>query len=181
MAYKIYTKTGDKGTTGLIGGERVSKNHIRIESYGTIDELNSYLGVVSDGVDEVDIIHAIRTIQDRLFTIGSELATSAKKEVKMKLPDIYEEDVLWLEEQIDNMNEELPEMRSFILPGGNLSAAHLHHARTICRRVERALVSLGKEKEVRSELYVYFNRLSDYFFTAARWINWNDGVEEQKV
>ncbi len=179
MAYKIYTKTGDKGTTGLIGGERVSKNHIRIESYGTIDELNSYLGVVSDGVDEVDIIHAIRTIQDRLFTIGSELATSAKKEVKMKLPDIYEEDVLWLEEQIDNMNEELPEMRSFILPGGNFAASMAHVARCVCRRSERLCVAMNENGEAVSELILqYLNRLSDYLFVLSRYIVMKNNGEE---
>src|SRR5690606_6478353 len=111
--------TGDKGLTSLIGGIRVPKSHIRIESYGTVDELNSYMGMIGDMVGNAKITEWIREIQDRLFTIGSVLATSPEKEVKMKLPDLHPEDVHWLELQIDKMNEELPEMRSFILPGGH--------------------------------------------------------------
>src|SRR4051812_4293062 len=118
MAFKIYTKTGDKGATSLIGGVPVPKSPIRIESYGTVDELNSYLGMVNDiGADE-EIGAWLREIQDRLFTLGSVLATNPDKEVKMKLPDLHDTDVTWLEERIDEMNEALPEMRSFILPGG---------------------------------------------------------------
>ena len=116
MSFKIYTKTGDKGTTSLIGGVRVPKNHIRIESYGTIDELNSYLGVVNDTTQHEKISVWIKEIQDRLFTIGSVLATAPNKEISMKLPDVHVEDVQWLEQRIDEMNEQLPEMRSFILP-----------------------------------------------------------------
>ena len=138
---KIYTKTGDKGTTSLIGGVRVPKNHIRIESYGTVDELNSYLGMVNDiGADE-EISEWLREIQDRLFTLGAVLATNPDKEVKMKLPDLHDSDVTWLEGRIDLMNESLPEMRSFIIPGGHVAASACHVARCICRRAERMICS----------------------------------------
>ena len=128
MAFKIYTKTGDKGSTSLIGGVRVLKSHIRIESYGTVDELNSYLGMVNDMAANEEVNEWLREIQDRLFTIGSELATTPDKEVKMKLPDLHDADIKWLEDRIDKMNETLPEMRSFILPGGNLAASTCHVA-----------------------------------------------------
>lgn len=169
--FKIYTKTGDKGGTSLIGGVRVPKNHIRIESYGTVDELNSYLGLVSDLAQNEAITTALREIQDRLFTIGSVLATDPGKEVKMKLPDLYEKDVTWLEEQIDQMNEVLPEMRSFILPGGHQAASACHVARCICRRAERICVDMQEHKEYIPALVIqYLNRLSDYLFVLARYI-----------
>src|SRR5690606_17178143 len=123
MAFKIYTKTGDKGATSLIGGVRVSKSNMRIESYGTVDELNSFLGMAGDFAQNETIREWLREVQDRLFTIGSELATSPEKQVKMKLPDLHEEDIKWLEQRIDAMNEQLPEMRSFILPGGQIAAS----------------------------------------------------------
>ena len=169
--FKIYTKTGDKGGTSLIGGVRVPKNHIRIESYGTIDELNSYLGMVSDLSNNVNITAPIREIQDRLFTIGSALATDPGKEVKMKLPDLYDTDVVWLEQQIDEMNTVLPEMRSFILPGGNLAASTCHVARCVCRRAERICVGMQEQNEQIQPLIIqYLNRLSDYLFVLARYI-----------
>ena len=121
--FKIYTKTGDKGGTSLIGGVRVPKSHIRIESYGTVDELNSFIGMVADMCTEDPIIMQLREVQDRLFTIGSALATDPDKDIKMKLPDLKDTDILWLEQHIDSMNEVLPEMRSFILPGGHLAVS----------------------------------------------------------
>ncbi len=145
--FKIYTKTGDKGGTSLIGGVRVPKNHIRIESYGTIDELNSYLGMVNDMCANKHIDDDLHEIQDRLFTIGSVLATDPGKEVKMKLPDLHDTDVTWLENRIDKMNEVLPEMRSFILPGGNLASSTCHVARCVCRRAERICVSMQEHNE----------------------------------
>ena len=179
MAFKIYTKTGDKGLTSLIGGIRVSKNHIRIESYGTVDELNSYLGMVSDMVNNAKVSDWIREIQDRLFTIGSVLATSPDKEVKMKLPDLHKEDVQWLELQIDKMNEELPEMRSFILPGGHVAASTAHVARCVCRRAERVCVAMHEQNEEVPELILqYLNRLSDFLFVLARYIVRINGAEE---
>jgi cob(I)alamin adenosyltransferase len=169
--FKIYTKTGDKGSTSLIGGVRVPKSHIRIDSYGTIDELNSCLGMVGDMSANNEIQEALREIQDRLFTIGSELATSPDKEVKMKLPDLHEADITWLEAQIDKMNEVLPEMRSFILPGGNVASSTCHVARCICRRAERICVAMQEHNEPIAPLIIpYLNRLSDYLFVLARYI-----------
>lgn len=179
MAFKIYTKTGDKGSTSLIGGVRVPKNHIRIESYGTVDELNSYLGMVNDMTHDVLINDWIREIQDRLFTIGSVLATNPDKEVKMKLPDVHESDVIWLEQKIDEMNEELPEMRSFILPGGHLASSTCHVARCVCRRAERICVGMKEQQEVVPELIIqYLNRLSDFLFVLARFIAHKNGAED---
>lgn len=179
MAFKIYTKTGDKGATSLIGGVRVSKNHIRIESYGTIDELNSYLGFVNDLTGNELINGLVREIQDRLFTIGSVLATSPDKNVKMSLPDLHDEDVAWLEGRIDEMNEVLPEMRSFILPGGNQAASAAHIARCICRRAERICVGMQESGEYIPDLVVkYLNRLSDFLFVLARYIAHINNAEE---
>jgi cob(I)alamin adenosyltransferase len=154
MSFKIYTKTGDKGSTSLIGGVRVSKSNIRIESYGTVDELNSYLGMVNDMAQNPKISEWLREIQDRLFTVGSVLATSPDKDVKMKLPDIHEEDVIWLERQIDEMNAVLPEMRSFIIPGGSLAASTTHVARCVCRRAERICVAMQEQEEYIPELII---------------------------
>lgn len=179
MAFKIYTKTGDKGSTSLIGGVRVPKNHIRIESYGTVDELNSYLGMVGDMANDALISEWIREIQDRLFTVGSVLATNPDKEVKMKLPDVHDADVIFLEQKIDEMNESLPEMRSFILPGGNLAASTTHVARCVCRRAERICVAMQQEDEYVPELIVqYLNRLSDFLFVLARHIAHINGAED---
>lgn len=179
MAFKIYTKTGDKGLTSLIGGIRVPKNHIRIESYGTVDELNSYMGMIADMVNNAKLGEWIREIQDRLFTIGSVLATSPQKEVKMKLPDVHPQDVQWLEKQIDTMNEELPEMRSFILPGGHIAASAAHVARCICRRAERICVAMQEQNEEVPELILqYLNRLSDFLFVLARYIVHTHGGKE---
>jgi cob(I)alamin adenosyltransferase len=169
--FKIYTKTGDKGGTSLIGGVRVPKSHIRIESYGTVDELNSYVGMVGDMAANETITEWLREIQDRLFTVGAVLATNPDKEVKMKLPDLHDEDVTWLEERIDTMNEVLPEMRSFILPGGNLASSTCHVARCVCRRAERICVAMQEQEEVIAPIVIqYLNRLSDFLFVLARYI-----------
>lgn len=179
MAFKIYTKTGDKGSTSLIGGVRVPKNHIRIESYGTVDELNSYLGMVRDMAHNTLVSEWLHEIQDRLFTIGSVLATDPGKEVKMKLPDLHDNDVIWLEQKIDEMNESLPEMRSFILPGGQLAASTAHVARCVCRRAERICVGMQQQDEVVPEIIIrYLNRLSDFLFVLARYIAHINGVED---
>ncbi|HQE11366.1 MAG TPA: cob(I)yrinic acid a,c-diamide adenosyltransferase [Flavipsychrobacter sp.] len=179
MAFKIYTKTGDKGSTSLIGGVRVPKSHIRIEAYGTVDELNSYLGVVSDSLQDTLLKEWLREIQDRLFTIGSVLATNPDKEVKMKLPDLHDTDIEWLEKNIDTMNETLPEMRSFILPGGYLPASHTHVARCICRRAERICVGMVQQEDVVPDLVIkYLNRLSDFLFVVARYISHIHHAEE---
>ncbi len=170
--FRIYTKTGDKGGTSLIGGVRVPKSHIRIESYGTVDELNSYIGMVSDLCNNSLITDSLREIQDRLFTVGSVLATDPGKDVKMKLPDLHDADVTWLEQKIDEMNEVLPEMRSFILPGGNLASSTCHVARCVCRRAERICVAMQEQNEPVPPLVIkYLNRLSDYLFVLARYIS----------
>ncbi len=177
---KIYTKTGDTGETSLLGGERVTKDCITLQVVGEVDELNSKLGEVAAHLWEEEPAEFIRNIQRDLFKVGAELA-SLQTAINSKIAKVGQAEIEMLENVIDAYTDQLPELTNFILPGGNLSAAHLHHARTICRRVERELVSLGKEKEVRPELYMYLNRLSDYLFTAARFVNWNDGVEEFKV
>lgn len=177
MTYKIYTKTGDSGETSLIGGVRVSKSHIRIESYGTVDELNSYLGLIKDQLSEKEISDLIYEIQDRLFTIGSVLASDPEKS-KMKIPDLHDEDVVVLENAIDKMNEVLPELKSFVLPGGNLLASHCHVARCICRRAERLVVLLAQNAPVPELIVTYLNRLSDYLFVLARFVVFqNKGIE----
>ncbi len=179
MSFKIYTKTGDKGQTSLIGGTRVAKSHIRIESYGTVDELNSYIGLVSDFSADEQTNNWLREIQDRLFTLGAELATSQEKDVKMKLPDLHDEDILWLEQRIDQMNEVLPEMRSFILPGGHQAASACHVARCICRRAERLCVAMLEHQEYVSDLVLkYLNRLSDFLFVLARYLTHINGKSE---
>lgn len=179
MSFKIYTKTGDKGSTSLIGGVRVPKSHIRIEAYGTVDELNSFIGMVNDMAANESISGWLREIQDRLFTIGSVLATNPDKEVKMKLPDVHDEDVIWLEQRIDEMNEVLPEMRSFILPGGHLASSTCHVARCVCRRAERICVGMQEQQELVPELVVrYLNRLSDFLFVLARYITHISGAAD---
>ena len=167
---KIYTKTGDQGTTSLIGGTKVSKAHLRIEAYGTVDELNSYTGLCKDLLTGTHSIHVLQEIQDRLFTIGSALACDPDKETKLKIPDLKEVDIILLEKEIDKMNESLPAMKSFILPGGHATVSHLHIARCICRRAERCCIRLKLEKnEVEPIIPKYLNRLSDYLFVLARY------------
>src|SRR5262245_32987059 len=144
MATKIYTKTGDKGTTSLIGGTKVPKSDLRIEAYGTVDELNSYIGLCRDLLTGHYDHELLKEIQDRLFTIGSSLACEPKKEPKMKIPDLKEDDIIILEKEIDKMNELIPAMRNFILPGGHPTVSQLHIARCVCRRAERCCVRLAE-------------------------------------
>src|SRR6476619_877572 len=132
MAFKIYTKTGDGGRTTLIGGTKVPKSDLRIETYGTVDELNSWIGLVSDQLQDAEVKTGLKEIQDRLFTIGSALATYGEKEPRMKLPDLHDADVEWLERQIDAMTGQLPPMKAFILPGGHVAVSSLHVARCVC-------------------------------------------------
>jgi cob(I)alamin adenosyltransferase len=171
MAFKIYTKTGDKGSTSLIGGTKVPKSHIRIESYGTVDELNSYIGLVRDSIEDEKSRAVLLEIQDRLFTIGSSLACDPEKETKMAIPDLNEEDISLLEREIDAMENKLPEMKSFILPGGHTSISFIHIARCVCRRAERIVVHMQEENMPVDALVIkYINRLSDYLFMLARYI-----------
>lgn len=171
MAFRIYTKTGDSGTTSLIGGTKVPKSHLRIEAYGTIDELNSYIGLCRDLITDADTIKMLVETQDRLFTIGSSLACDPIKEPKLRLPDLREGDIQLLEKEIDRMEAALPEMTSFILPGGHPTVSHLHIARCVARRAERCCVRLELESlEVDPVILKYLNRLSDYLFVLSRYI-----------
>tara|TARA_B100000925_G_scaffold249875_1_gene201017 strand:- start:444 stop:992 length:549 start_codon:yes stop_codon:yes gene_type:complete len=166
---KIYTKKGDKGTTQLIGGKRVSKNNSRIEAYGTIDELNSYIGLVRDQeIDEQSFDMLVET-QDRLFTVGALLANDGASN-KMKLPLIDEKDIHLLEKEIDKMNKDLSEMKSFILPGGHTTVSYCHIARCICRRAERLVVDLPETILQFDLILKYLNRLSDYLFVLSRFL-----------
>ena len=170
MAQKIYTRTGDGGNTTLIGGTKVPKADLRIETYGTVDELNSWMGLVSDQLTDAAIKVFIKEIQDRLFTIGSALATDGDKEPKMKLPDLHDADIERLERGIDHMTEQLPPMKSFILPGGHVAVSSIHVARCVCRRAERLAVGLQHHDLFVEPLVIrYLNRLSDYLFTLARY------------
>jgi cob(I)alamin adenosyltransferase len=175
---KIYTKNGDKGTTSLIGGTRVPKHSLRIESYGTVDELNSYIGLIRD--QEIDSIYKLQLleIQDRLFTIGSSLAADPEKS-KMKLPDLIDSDVQFLEDKMDEMDEQLPELKFFILPGGNTTVSYCHLARCVCRRAERITTNLDEHEFVAPIVMQYLNRLSDYLFVLGRKIAQDLGAEEQ--
>jgi cob(I)alamin adenosyltransferase len=171
MSAKIYTKTGDKGTTSLIGGTKVSKAHIRIETYGTVDELNSWIGLAADQLDHKHSGKILKEIQDRLFTIGSSLACDPEKEPKMKIPDLHEADIELLEKEIDKMTAKVPPMKSFILPGGHVAVSSLHVTRCVCRRAERLCVTLEEQKMFVEPLIIkYLNRLSDYLFILARFI-----------
>lgn len=179
MAFKIYTKTGDAGKTSLIGGTKVPKSHIRIESYGTIDELNSFIGLVGDYLEDAHLKSIIKEIQDRLFTIGSSLACDPDKEPLMKMPDLKEADVLLLEQEIDKMNEVLPAMKFFILPGGHPSVSTAHIARCVCRRAERNCVAMQQADLFIDAIVIkYINRLSDYLFVLSRYIGHQSGIAE---
>jgi cob(I)alamin adenosyltransferase len=179
MSTKIYTKTGDAGKTSLIGGTKVFKNNIRIESYGTVDELNSHIGLVSDHLVDEKIKNILKEIQDRLFTIGSSLACDPEKETGMHLPDLIESDITFLENEIDKMNEVLPPMKNFILPGGSLAVSATHVARCVCRRAERACVNMQQQQMFVEPLVIkYINRLSDYLFVLARYAAHISGVAE---
>lgn len=179
MAFKIYTKTGDLGKTSLIGGTKVPKSHLRIESYGTIDELNSYIGLVSDLISDSNSKIILKEIQDRLFTVGSSLACDPDKEPLMKIPDLKEKDVELLEKEIDKMNEVLPAMKFFILPGGHPAVSSTHVARCVCRRAERLCVNMQEHELFVEPLVIkYINRLSDYLFVLARYIAHLLNVEE---
>ena len=179
MALKIYTKTGDKGNTSLIGGTKVPKSHLRIEAYGTVDELNSWIGLVNDQVKMKHENRILKEIQDRLFTIGSSLACDPEKEPKLKIPDLGEMDIVLLEKEIDKMNGKLPAMRSFLLPGGHPAVSSAHVARCVCRRAERLAMALQQHKMFVDPLVIkYLNRLSDYLFVLARFIGKHLKVKE---
>jgi len=179
MALKIYTKTGDLGKTSLIGGTKVPKSHIRIETYGTTDELNSHIGLLIDQLTDQPTKTILKEVQDRLFTIGSSLACDPEREPAMKIPDLKEADITLLEREIDHMNDVLPPMKFFILPGGHVSVSQAHICRCVCRRAERLCVNM-KEHEIFVEPLVikYLNRLSDYLFVVSRYAGHLLGIAE---
>ena len=166
MAFKIYTKTGDQGETSLFGGKRLPKHHVRIEAYGTVDELNAYIGLVRDYTTQSELRELLKTIQDRLFTIGSNLASDPSK--TMATPDLLPADVELLEQQIDEMETALPKLKNFILPGGHPAVSFCHIARCVCRRAERLVVHLHHLESLDLIIIRYLNRLSDYLFVLAR-------------
>lgn len=175
---KIYTKTGDDGTTGLFGGARVPKYDLRIEAYGTIDELNSYIGLIRDQDLNTKTIEILLEIQDRLFTIGSILAAQPGKK-NLSVPSLVKEDIELLEKEIDSMDTQLPPMKNFILPGGHSTVSFIHISRCVCRRAERLTVHLSADNEVDSLIIKYLNRLSDYLFTLARLVGKDLGASER--
>lgn len=186
---KIYTRTGDTGKTGLFGGPRVSKHHIRIESYGTVDELNAVLGMVMASGRSLDsdaltnhalgaVLATVDRVQRELFIIGADLATPS--DARAATVRVTEEHVQTLETEIDALVTRLPELKRFILPGGSMMAAHLHLARTVCRRAERLVVALAEQEDINEHTIVYLNRLSDWLFTATRAVNLALGVPENE-
>lgn len=183
---KVYTKTGDSGTTSLFGGQRVAKDHIRIESYGTVDELNSYIGLIRDQQINNHYKEILIRIQDRLFTIGAILATPAEKEIlkngapRLNIPKITEFDIVMLENEIDTMENDLPQMTHFILPGGHPTVSYCHITRCICRRAERMTVHLSHNESIDELVLKYLNRLSDYLFVLGRKLSADLGAEEVK-
>lgn len=164
---KIYTKRGDKGTTSLMGGSKIPKYHLRIESYGTVDELNSHIGLIRDQNIKEEHFKELIEVQDRLFTIGSTLAAEAGK-TKIPLPQLKESDIEYLEQKIDKMYKILPPMRSFVLPGGHTVVSYCHIARCVCRRAERNVVKLSEQENVPEIIIKYLNRLSDYLYSLSR-------------
>ncbi len=176
--WKIYTKTGDRGETSLIGGSRVPKYHDRIEAYGTVDELNSYLGLIRDITSDKKVKDHLLLIQERLFVLESSLATDPEGNVNRELPTIAEKDIVFLENEIDEMNKTLPDLTSFVLPGGDILSSHCHVARTICRRAERITIKLATIFPVQELDIKYLNRLSDFLFVLARKFVYDRGGEE---
>ncbi len=176
---KIYTKTGDDGTTALFSGGRVAKAHMRVEAYGTVDELNAVLGVVRALEPSAETMTRLEKIQNQLFHLGADLATplNAKADWVVRMD---QETVDWLEDEIDRLTADLPELKNFILPGGTPAAAHLHVARTVCRRAERRVVELAQHEDIGDLPMQYLNRLSDWLFTLARWENQQQGIFESK-
>ena len=183
---KIYTKTGDKGQTSLFGGTRVPKHHIRIDSYGTVDELNAYIGLIRDQEIDEHSKAILLKIQHELFTLGAMLATPADKEKlksgkdRLNIKKTNEIAVQFLEDEIDKMNIELPEMTHFILPGGHTTVSYCHIARCVCRRAERLATQLSEEEEIDTHILIYLNRLSDFLFVLARKLTFYLQAEEIK-
>ncbi len=173
---KIYTKTGDSGTTSLFGGKRVDKNSLRIEAYGCVDELNSLIGVIVAGKPPADVLKKLIRVQAELFILGTDLATPT--DVKVKIPRITKGFVARTEKEIDAMEKRLPNLKNFILPGGSKIGSQLHLARTVARRTERRIVELSQAERINQNSLIYINRLSDWLFVMARYINSLEKVKE---
>jgi cob(I)alamin adenosyltransferase len=176
---KIYTKTGDDGTTSLFSGGRVTKTHLRVEAYGTVDELNSVLGVARAHHPHERTDAWLARVQRQLFHLGADLATPLDTKADWVVR-MDAETVRWLETAIDEMTAELPALQNFILPGGSPAAAQIHVARTVCRRAERLVIGLEEEETIGEQVRMYLNRLSDFLFTLARWENMQAGIAEDK-
>ncbi|MDH4090229.1 MAG: cob(I)yrinic acid a,c-diamide adenosyltransferase [Cyclobacteriaceae bacterium] len=174
---KIYTKTGDDGTTSLFGGKRVSKADLRIETYGTVDELNAFIGLVRDQEVNHGRTGVLVEIQNKLFTIGSILATEPEN-TKLKIPSLSDDDILFLEQEMDTLDQDLPPIKFFVLPGGHQSVSHCHVARTVCRRAERLSIALNAQNKIEPLVIKYLNRLSDYLFVLGRKMSIELGVNE---
>lgn len=166
--FKVYTKTGDNGTTSLIGGTRVKKYDLRLEAYGSVDELTSWVGLIRSADIEEEIRHILEKIQQKLFVIGAILATDEKSLARKRQLPCKEEDITMLEDEIDKISADLPKLSHFVLPGGSVPASYCHVARTVCRRVERRIVELSEKEEINSLVVIYINRLSDYLFVLSR-------------
>ena len=177
---KIYTKTGDKGTTSLFGGTRVPKHHLKVETYGTVDELNAQLGLLKDVIENEKHQSFLLDIQHQLFVIGSLLATEADKKEKLKIQSIQTQDIERIEKEIDGLNESLPAMTHFILPGGHPTISYCHISRCVCRRAERMVTHLNEEEAVNELIIQFLNRLSDYLFVLSRKLAQESQVEEIK-
>ncbi len=175
---KVYTRTGDQGTTSLVGGVRISKADIRLEAYGTVDELSSHLGLLASMVDDDDDCQIIHRIQNTLFNVGTHLATDQSKTTLSPAAMLKAEEIVFIEQQIDEINGLLPEPQGFVLPGGCSAAAQAHVCRTVCRRAERCITTLAENAIVAPEIMQYVNRLSDYMFVLAKKINFNKGMDE---
>ncbi len=179
MSFKIYTKTGDTGETSLFGGRRVIKSHLRVDAYGTVDELNAFTGLLNDSMTNLHIKSVLSEIQHRLFTIGAHLASDPQKQ--LPTPDLLQSDIALLEQEMDKMDTSLPELRHFILPGGHVLVSYAHVCRTVCRRAERTIIALlASDEPVDNTVIQYLNRLSDYFFILSRYLAHELGVEEHK-
>jgi len=179
MAFRIYTRTGDRGETSLFGGRRLPKDHLRIEAYGTVDELNAFLGLVNDHLrleELTGLYQEVNAIQNLLFNLGAQLASDPEKD--MQIPSLQSSDVESLEQAIDRMEAELPELKNFILPGGHPAVSQCHVARCVCRRAERLVVSLAAAEPVDAFILTYLNRLSDYLFVLARYVGRQLGAAE---
>ena len=177
---KIYTKTGDEGETSLYGGERLSKDNLRVKVYGLVDECNAAIGLARAHLENEELDNCLVTIQNTLLNLGADLATRHSSKYRQKIKEIGEDDVRWLEHTIDHQNSKLPDLKAFILPGGHPAAAALHVARAVARHAERELVALSKQEEINKQTLIYLNRLSDNLFVLARAVNMHKGINETK-